>query len=638
MFINFRNIIILLLFAAIHIITANGAFSQLSEPDKEKLKVFLDEAVEYTNKGDNEKAANSYYKAAVLCLERNKKKQALPYFKEAAKLNLSVNKLYETQKIYSNIGLIYSNLEDYEMSLRYFSSSQKINLSLGKKDKISSGYIDIAYVYLVQGKNKQSILNLLSALEIATEIKHSRLIMICYKLLAENYKTIGDSQKAAEYQEKYVSYREHIKTKTYEEKQEKQEIKTIVELAKSDAEKKAKDLELELIKKNKTAAEESAKRREEALQDSLKIKEVLAKQQKAEKELLQEKDRLKDAELKQAEEQRRNQKLIIAAGSGVIILIILIVIILIISMIRNRKHSKELEATNKEIEEQKKNIEDKNIALTDAFNKIEDQNKDIAQSIDYARNIQKSILPKQDILNSYIEESFIYFEPRDKVSGDYFWFYEDQIMNGSAVPHKKVFVSAIDCTGHGVPGALLSMVSYNILDSIVVQKKNYTPSLILDELHSSIRKTLRQRSTGNIDGMDMALCTYHPDKNLLEFAGAKNPLIYIKDDQVYKIKGDVKPIGGMYFEKTESQSFNNHKIIIDAPTTFYIFSDGYADQVGEDTGKKFMTTKFKTLLYEIHKLPMNDQREVLKGIFERWKGSLPQVDDVMVIGFKLFPK
>ncbi len=633
-----KNILVILLLAIINLMASNTAYSQLSENDKVKLKEYLEEAKQKTNKGKNGEAANAYYKAAVLCLERNQKKQALPYFKESAKLNLSVNKLSETQKIYSNIGLIYSNLGNYEMSLRYFSSGQKINLSLAKKDKISSGYIDIAYVYLVQGKNKQSILNLLKALEIASKIKHSRLIMICYKLLAENYKIVGDNTKSDEYNNKYLSYKQHVKTQSYEKDKEKREVENIVASVKSEAEKKAKELELELIKKNKLAAEDAARRVQEILQDSLRMGEVLAKQDKAEKDLLIEKDRLKDAELAQAAEQRRNQKLIIGAGIGVIGLIILIVIILIINMIKGRRHSKILQDTNEEIEEQKKNIEKKNIALTSAFVKIEDQNKDISNSIEYARNIQKSILPRQEVLNTYIKESFIFFEPRDKVSGDYFWFYEDQIMNGSVVPKKKVFISAIDCTGHGVPGALLSMVSYNILDSIVAREKKYTPSIILDELHENIRKTLRQKSTGNVDGMDMALCTYHPDKNLLEFAGAKNPLIYIKNDKIYKIKGDIKPIGGMYFEKTEKMTFKNHQVIIDAPTTFYIFSDGYADQVGEDLGKKFMSGRFKKLLYEIHKLPMLDQRKVLEGILEKWKGNLPQVDDVMVIGFKLFPK
>jgi serine phosphatase RsbU (regulator of sigma subunit) len=138
--------------------------------------------------------------------------------------------------------------------------------------------------------------------------------------------------------------------------------------------------------------------------------------------------------------------------------------------------------------------------------------------------------------------------------------------------------------------------------------------------------------------MDMALCTYTPEKNLLEFAGAKNPLIYIKNNTFYKIKGDVKPIGGMLYDKTEKVPFQNHSILIDEPTIFYIFSDGYIDQIGEASGRKFMTTRFKELLMQIHELPMVEQKNVLKEILEKWRGNLPQVDDVMVIGFKLFPK
>lgn len=635
---QFRDITIIVFSVISIFIPDSHIYAQLRDTDKVKLKEYLDKAINYTNEGKNFEAANYYYKSAVLCLERNDKEKALPYFKESARLNLSVKRLNETKKIYSNIGLIYSNLGDYDKSLKYFSSSQKIRISLGKKEDIASGFIDIAYVYLVQGKNKESIMSLVKALDIATEIKHVRLIMICYKLMAENYNSIGDVSKTEDYRNKYESYKELVKTKSIKEDQEKKNIENLVELAKVDAEKKAKDLELKLIIKDKTLAADEAKRREEILQDSIRMSEVLASKEKTEKDLLTKKNSLKEAELKQAEERRKNQNTIIIAGIGFIILVVAIAVILVINFIKSRKHSIELEHTNKEIERQKKNIEEKNIALTSAFLKIEEQNKDIAQSIDYARGIQKAILPKQDNLNNFIKDSFILFEPRDKVSGDFFWFHEDQIMNGGIKPNKKVFVSAIDCTGHGVPGALLAMVSYNILDSLVSQKKNYKPSIILDELHTNIRKTLRQDKSDNVDGMDMALCTYSPEKNILEFAGAKNPLFYIKDNKFHKIKGDIKPIGGMHYEKTERMPFKNHKVVIDKPTTFYIFSDGYADQIGESTGRKFMTKKFSELILKIHQLPMHEQKATLKEIFEEWKGTSPQVDDVMVIGFKLFPK
>ena len=187
-------------------------------------------------------------------------------------------------------------------------------------------------------------------------------------------------------------------------------------------------------------------------------------------------------------------------------------------------------------------------------------------------------MPKQENLSNFLTESFIYFEPRDQVSGDFFWFTESHFVNGSGIPRKKFYISAVDCTGHGVPGALLSMISYNMLENIVSQQKARHPNEILNELHAGIRRTLRQKSTTNQDGMDMALCSYEKAKNILEYAGAKNPVIYIKNDKLTYVKGDFKPIGGTYFEKTENMSFRHHIIPIDTKTECYIFSDGLADQ------------------------------------------------------------
>ncbi|HRX67447.1 MAG TPA: SpoIIE family protein phosphatase, partial [Tenuifilaceae bacterium] len=194
-------------------------------------------------------------------------------------------------------------------------------------------------------------------------------------------------------------------------------------------------------------------------------------------------------------------------------------------------------------------------------------------------------------------------------------------------------ISAVDCTGHGVPGAFLSMIGYNLLDDIL-NRGIIKPGLILKELNSGIRKALRQDETDNRDGMDMALCVIDPQTKTVEFAGAKNPLIYITNGEAVRMRGDKDSIGG----GTVNTDYEFTTQIIDAknPTWIYVFSDGFIDQFGGNDGRKFMIKNFTELLQHIHQFPACEQREILKITFNEWKRKeYPQVDDVLVIGFKV---
>jgi len=611
-----------------------SSFSQLSEKDQEKLNIYLEAAKKYSKNEEISKAANSYYKAGIFCFEKNNNSQAIPYLKEAAKLHAVVKDYEKVMKIYSNLGLLYANSNQYDKSLLYFQNSLKIRKNIGKPGQISSGLLDYAYVLSIQQNYKDAIINVIKALDIANEIQNSKLTLICYRMLAENYQKIGNAQKAAEYLDKYASYRQHFeKTKT-EEQVSEERIKSIAELSIKDAEARAKQLELELMRKNKELAEDTLSRKLKAREDSLSIVQYKIKQDSIAIELL-EKDK-KLIEIQRLQD-KANQRFYIIVGVTVIVFIAMLVIGLMFNIRRRKKHNLMLAKTNKMIAEQNKNIELKNEELTDAFLKIEEQNKDINSSIDYAVNIQKSLLPAQENLTKYFEDSFILFKPRDKVSGDFYWFKEAMITREGEKPIKKFFISAIDCTGHGVPGAFLSMMSFNLLDDIVEQKKIHNPAEILDELHVGVRKTLRQADTKNRDGMDMALCSYCPEKNILEFAGAKNPMIYMKDGKMHRVKGNVKPIGGIIYERSEIAKFTNNSFEIDSPTTVYIFSDGFADQIGEETNRKLMTKFFRNLLMEIHKKPMSEQRDILSLFLKKWQGKAEQIDDIIVIGFKIFP-
>jgi serine phosphatase RsbU (regulator of sigma subunit) len=196
-------------------------------------------------------------------------------------------------------------------------------------------------------------------------------------------------------------------------------------------------------------------------------------------------------------------------------------------------------------------------------------------------------------------------------------------------------ISAVDCTGHGVPGAFMSMIGFNLLETITLNGV-LQPNLILNELHQSIRYLLKQDNTDNRDGMDMAICAILDKGRKVQYAGAKNPLIMITDGELNYIKGDSFPIGGS--QKEDNREFTLQTFLVDKPTSFYLFSDGYLDQFGGNPEKKFGTKSFKQLLLDINHLPMVEQKAILEERILSWMGPKPkQIDDIIVIGFKVIP-
>ncbi len=292
-----------------------------------------------------------------------------------------------------------------------------------------------------------------------------------------------------------------------------------------------------------------------------------------------------------------------------------------------------LRELNEEVNQQKEELETQRDSLEDAYAEIEKKNKDITSSITYAKRIQEAILPfKERIAQSLgAENFFILYQPRDIISGD-FYFYE-QIDN-------QVIIAVADCTGHGVPGAFMSMIGTQLLNEIILKNRITAPDQILNLLHQEIRRTLKQSENQSRDGMDMALITLTKNEqstgfSQLEYAGAMNPLFLIQDNQLTDVSANKRPIGG--FQKEDNRSFTKHKLHITAPRTLYLFSDGYADQFGGKDNRKFMVKNFKNLLLEIHSLPMNTQKQVLKDKITRWmeESNQSQIDDILVMGIQI---
>ncbi len=256
---------------------------------------------------------------------------------------------------------------------------------------------------------------------------------------------------------------------------------------------------------------------------------------------------------------------------------------------------------------------------------IKRKNKAITDSINYASRIQQAILPELQTIQAQLPKTFIFFQPRDIVSGDFYWFWQHPT-------RQRTLLIAADSTGHGVPGAFMSLIGDALLRQIVQQQPDILPHQLLQELHQGIRRALRQNQTQNKDGMDMSVCLIDAKDKKLHFAGAKNPLIYFKNKQLYEIKGDRMSIGGS--EKGQIRNFTLHTRSLQEIDNLYLASDGFQDQFGGEKGEKLMRKGFRQILTQIAPLPIQEQQQALQKAFEDWKGTEKQLDDVLVIGWQ----
>jgi len=285
-----------------------------------------------------------------------------------------------------------------------------------------------------------------------------------------------------------------------------------------------------------------------------------------------------------------------------------------------KEYARKLKKDNERLE---KIVEQRTTEIAHQKGIVEEKNKSITASIRYAERIQKSILPREDVLNSIFKEHFILFKPRDIVSGDFYF---------CAQTEQQIILATADCTGHGVPGALMSMIGVGLLNQIIFEKDVTDASEILIRLHKGILNTLQQTENHNQDGMDIALCVWNKSTHTLEFAGAKNPLIIIEGETISVVKGDVLGIGGL---SQKERIFVKHIIQPTSDMQFYISSDGFQDQFGGDDNRKLMSKNFRAQLLTNACLPMNKQKEALEQFLEKWKGDNPQNDDILVVGFRI---
>ena len=303
---------------------------------------------------------------------------------------------------------------------------------------------------------------------------------------------------------------------------------------------------------------------------------------------------------------------ILLFGLLIISFVLILVLIQTRTLLRTRRLLKDKEHALEFIEMQKGELEFRDKIITD--------------SLIYAQRIQEALLPSEIYFRKHFTDSFILFKPKNIVSGDFYWIGEKG---------EKLFVVAADCTGHGVPGALMSMIGLKLIEKTINEDNIEVPSQILAVLNKELEKTFsREKNIGTIirDGMDIGLCVIDRQRKNLVYAGAFMPLYLIRDGSLTEIMSD-KIIIGM---NHDSQPYIDHEIDLLDNDIFYIFSDGYVDQFGGSENKKFMYRRFRYLLLTIHNFPISDQKAILEENIKTWMGTNEQVDDMMVIGFRPF--
>ena len=260
--------------------------------------------------------------------------------------------------------------------------------------------------------------------------------------------------------------------------------------------------------------------------------------------------------------------------------------------------------------------------ITEQNKKISQKNKDITDSITYAKRLQEAILPPHSYIKSILPDNFVLYKPKDIVAGDFYWLENNE---------DEVLFAAADCTGHGVPGAMVSVVCSNALNRAVKEFVIKEPAKILDKVRELVIETFEKSESEVKDGMDISLCSFNKITKVLQWAGANNPIWFIQKNKWNEIKPNKQPIG----KYSQLRPFTNHQIELNTGDTLFIFTDGFADQFGGPKGKKFKYKKIKEIILENINLSLEEQKQKLETAFENWKGSLEQVDDICFIGIRV---
>ena len=641
----------------------------------------------YWSKGNYEVALDIFSKSLKINQEINNKKgiavcfnniglvflnqgnyeMALNNFLKSLKIKEEIKDIPGIGMSYLNIGNIYLNKGTYDKALDFFSKSLKINIETGNKTYEATNLNNIGIVYVYQGNSEKALDNYLKSLKIMEEIKDKNGVAMCYSNIGHIYYEQGNYKKALETQLKSakinieignkqgvaVSYTNigniYMKLKKYDDANHyiSQSLSILKSIGFKDGIKDAYSSLSDLFERQGDFKQAYNYRKLYSEMKDTLLNEQSSKQltemntkyesEKKDKELIK-----KDAEI--TKQQTEAEKQIILRNAFIMgFTLVLILAFFIYRGYRQKQKANKL---------------------------LDEKNEKITDSINYAKRIQESILPPLEEIKKILPESFILYQPKDIVSGDFYWFHvseelrikSEELKVNKNTPlffvnsanselrtqNSQLFLAAVDCTGHGVPGAFMSMMGYNLLEQVVKKNHIYQPAMVLNELSKLVVEALRQTNQpGKVnDGMDIALIrlmfndenstlekgNQPPSYYQLEYAGAHNSLYLIRNGVLHETKADKASIG---FSLEKSFRFTNHKISLEKGDCLYIFSDGFADQKGGPANEKFYYQPFRELLVEIHQLNMEEQQQKLQHVFSEWKGNRGQIDDMLVIGVRV---
>jgi serine phosphatase RsbU (regulator of sigma subunit) len=545
-------------------------------------------------------------------LDMRQSDEALKYFQRSLALGKELGNKRGIASSLISMGTVYSDKKDYKRALDYYFEALKIFQEIDYKEAVATCYNNISDAYSYLNEYPKVIFYLTKAYETYKEVGNIYGMSLVLNNLGDYYETIGNNEKALEYYNRGLEQAMLIGAGD-----------RLVPAYKgiSSAYKK--------MGRYKEALEiyEKFQQINDSIYNSENSKQIAEMQTRFETEKKAKEIDLLTKDKKIKEDELLRQRLISWTTAIGGILVLLLALLAIRANIQKRK-------ANKELKEKKEKIES-------VYNIIEVQHKDIKDSIKYAERLQSAILPTWEFNRTFGDNAFVLYKPKDIVSGDFYWI--DVIGRDSSANAESplILIAAVDCTGHGVPGAFMSIVGHNLLKQSVKEHHKTKPSEILDELNQELSETLRQKEEESTvkDGMDMALCSLQRTKQdtyTLQFAGANNPVWIIRKGEPFileEIKGDKFPVG--IFIGEELHKFKNHSVELFPGDSFYIFTDGYADQFGGEKGKKFKYKPLQKLILEIQNKSMEEQKNILDQTLSEWKGSLEQVDDILIIGIKI---
>jgi len=554
---------------------------------------FYYQSLEHNEKiGDQTGVASSLTNLGLIYYEQGDVEKSLESYQKAIKISRALGKMVGVIDNLSNIARVYYDKEEYQSAIDYLNQSKLISDSIGYMTGVSKATSNLGGIYKMLGNNEKALEMYHEGLKLEEANGDKLGVGGIIGNIGLLYYEMGNLPKARKYGErslaiaKEISYAIEIKngsklmSKIYKDQGNYKDAMAMYELFIQMRDSlKNEEIQTDLIKKE--AKYEYEKRK--AIDDAAHEKQIAIEHEEKEKQ------------------QILTTAVAVGLGFAGIFLIVLF----------NR-----LKVTRKQksiIEAQKDEVE---IAHTE----LAEKNREITDSIQYAKRIQSAILPPAKMVKEYLKESFILYKPKDVVAGDFYWMEHTD---------NKVLFAVADCTGHGVPGAMVSVVCNNALNRSVREHGLTDPGAILTKTREIVIQEFEKSEEEVKDGMDIALCSL--DENKLQYAGAHNPLWIIRDGEIIETKANKQPIG--QFDNPEP--YTTHSFDLEQGDSLYIFSDGYVDQFGGEKGKKFKTKAFRELLLSIQDKSMEDQKTIIDKAFETWRGNLDQIDDVCVIGVRV---